>query len=419
MTIDTKTGNPYDIVLNNFDITAERLKLDKSIAKRIKFPERELTVNFPVKMRNGDVQIFVGHRVQHNTGRGPAKGGIRFHPDATLDHCRALATWMTWKCALVGIPFGGGKGSVICKPLEMNEYELEGLTRRYTSEISIIIGPEKDIPAPDMYTNERTMAWIMDTYSMIKGYCVPGVVTGKPLSIGGSLGRREATGRGVVFATECACEYLGLDITKTKSSVQGFGNVGSVSAKYLQKEGSKVIAVSDINGCIKNDEGLNILSLINYVKETGSIIGFSGAEVISNEEFINLDVDIFVPAALENQITEDNAGKIKAKIIVEGANGPTTPKADEILYKNGVFLVPDILANAGGVTVSYFEWVQNIQNFFWKETDINEKLKNVIVKAFEEVINISIKEKINTRLAANMLAVARVAEAISDRGIYP
>lgn len=419
MSTDKTIENPYVLVLENFDITADRLKLDKNLAGRVKYPERELTVNFPVKMRTGEVEIFTGHRVQHNTGRGPAKGGIRFHPEANLDHCRALATWMTWKCAVVGIPYGGGKGGVICNPLEMNKYELEGMTRRYTSEISIIIGPEKDIPAPDVYTNAQTMAWIMDTYSMVKGYCVPGVVTGKPLSVGGSLGRHEATGRGVVFTIECACKHLGIDMKKTTSAVQGFGNVGSISAKYLHQGGSKVIAVSDVKGGIRNDEGLDIPAVMKYCAETGSVVGFPNTDPISNEDLLELNVDILVPAALENQIHRFNADKIKAKIVAEGANGPTTPKADLILHENGVFVVPDILANAGGVTVSYFEWVQNIQHLFWKEIDIVEKLKSIMVNSFEDVIKTAEKNKVHNRLAANMLAVTRVAEAIKDRGIYP
>ena len=419
MSSEKTIENPYVLALENFDITAEQLNLDKNLRGRIKYPERELTVNFPVKMSNGDVEIFTGHRVQHNTGRGPAKGGIRYHPEANLDHCRALATWMTWKCAIAGIPYGGGKGGIICNPLEMDKHELEGLTRRFTSEISIIIGPEKDIPAPDVYTNAQTMAWIMDTYSMVKGYCVPGVVTGKPLSIGGSLGRHEATGRGVVFTVEQACKHLGLDMKKTTSAVQGFGNVGSIAAKYLHKLGSKVIAVSDVKGGIRNDEGLDIPAVMEHCAKTGSVVGFPNTNPISNEDLLELEIDILVPAALENQIHQYNANDIKAKIVSEGANGPTTPKADKILYDNGVFVIPDILANAGGVTVSYFEWVQNIQHLFWKEIDVIEKLKSIMDNAFLEVVDIATKHKVHNRLAANMLAVSRVAEAIKDRGIYP
>lgn len=419
MANEKKVENPYILALQNFDMTADRLKLDKNISDRVKYPERELLVNFPVKMRDGHVQMFTGYRVQHNTARGPAKGGIRYHPEADLDHCRALATLMTWKTAVVNIPYGGGKGSVVCNPLEMNQYELEGLTRRYTSEIAIIIGPEKDIPAPDVYTNAQTMSWIMDTYSMVKGYCVPGVVTGKPLSVGGSLGRPEATGRGVVFTVECACKHLGIDISKTKSAVQGFGNVGSIAAKYLHLDGSKVIAASDVKGGIRNDEGLDIPKLLEYVDKTGSVVGFPDTDPITNEALLELEVDILVPAALDNQITGYNANNIKAKIISEGANGPTTPKADEILYQNGVFVIPDILANAGGVTVSYFEWVQNVQHLFWKEIDIVSRLKSIMVNSFDEVLDMATKNKVNNRMGANMLAVARVAQAIQDRGIYP
>jgi glutamate dehydrogenase (NAD(P)+) len=370
-------------------------------------------------MSNGEIKMFTGHRVQHNTMRGPGKGGIRYHPEANLDHCRALATWMTWKCAVVNIPYGGSKGGVVCNPLEMTDYELEGLTRRYTSEISIIIGPEKDIPAPDLYTNAQTMSWIMDTYSMVKGYCVPGVVTGKPLSIGGSLGRSEATGRGVVFTVQSACEELGIDIKKTTSAVQGFGNVGSVAAKYLHLLGSKVIAVSDVKCGIKNDKGLDIEKVMEYIKATGSLEGYPEAEAITNQQLLETEVDILVPAAIENQITAKNANKIKAKIVAEGANGPTTPEADKILYDNGIFVIPDILANAGGVTVSYFEWVQNIQHLFWNEQDVVDRLKSIMLKSFNDVRECAKTNKVNNRLAANILAVSRVAEAIKSRGIYP
>lgn len=419
MSEEKKIANPYELALQNYDITADKLNLDKNLARRLKYPERELTVNFPVKMRDGEVRILTGHRVQHNTGRGPAKGGIRYHPEANLDHCRALATWMTWKTAVVGIPYGGGKGGVQCNPLEMNDYELEGLTRRYTSEISIIIGPERDIPAPDVYTNAKTMAWIMDTYSMVKGYCVPGVVTGKPLSVGGSLGRHEATGRGVVFTVEEACRHLGVAMKGSTAAVQGFGNVGAIAAKYLQLDGFKVIAVSDVDGGIRNDEGLDIPAVMEYVEKNKTVKGFPNTDFISNEDLLELEVDVLVPAAIENQIHRYNANQIKAKIIAEGANGPTTPLADTILHENGVFVIPDILANAGGVTVSYFEWVQNIQHLFWKEIDVVDKLKNIMSQSFGEVIKMAEDHNVHNRLAANMLAVSRVAEAIHDRGIYP
>lgn len=415
----TMTINPYDAALENFDKAADMLKLDENVRDRIKYPERELIVNFPVKMSNGKVKVFKGFRVQHNTSRGPAKGGIRFHPDTSIDEVRALATWMTWKTAVVGIPYGGGKGGVTCNPKEMTLNELEGLTRRFTSEISIIIGPEKDIPAPDVYTNPQTMAWIMDTYSMTKGYCVPGVVTGKPLELGGSLGRNEATARGCIYTVEAACRKLGINPTKTTSVVQGFGNAGSIAAGFLVELGSKVIAVSDSSGGIINKNGLDIPAIVKYKKDTGSVVGFPGTDTCTNEELLEIECDILIPAALENVITNKNADKIKTKIIGEAANGPTTPGADDILHQNGVFMIPDILANAGGVTVSYFEWVQNVQHLFWKEIDVNEKLKSIMVKSFNDVVRLAEQYKVDNRLAANMLAIDRVAAATSLRGIYP
>lgn len=418
MTTDVKL-NPYEQALINFDKAADALGLDHNLRDRVKYPERELIVHFPVKMSDGHVKVFTGFRVQHNTARGPAKGGIRFHPDTNLDEVRALATWMTWKTAVVGIPYGGGKGGVTCNPKQMTENELEGLTRRFTSEISIIIGPEKDIPAPDVYTNPQTMAWIMDTYSMTKGYCVPGVVTGKPLELGGSLGRNEATARGCIYTVEEACKKLGIDISKTTSVVQGFGNAGSISARFMEELGSKVIAVSDSRGGIICKEGLNTAKVEEYKNKTGSVVGYPCSDNISNEELLELECDILIPAALENVITKENAAKVKAKIIGEAANGPTTADADEILYQNGVFMIPDILANAGGVTVSYFEWVQNIQHLFWQEIDVNAQLKSIMVKSFNDVTKIADEKKVHMRLAANMLAINRVANAVKLRGIYP
>ena len=416
---NTATLNPHKMALENFDKAADALDLDINLRDRVKYPERELIVNFPVKMSNGSVKVFSGYRVQHNTARGPAKGGIRFHPDTNIDEVRALATWMTWKCAVVGIPYGGGKGGVCCNPKELTLFELEGLTRRFTSEISIIIGPEKDIPAPDVYTNPQTMAWIMDTFSMTRGYSVPGVVTGKPLELGGSLGRNEATARGTVYTIEEACKALNIDIRKTSSVVQGFGNAGSIAAGFLQDLHSTVIAVSDSRGAIINQNGLNIPKVIEHKNKTGSVVDYPDADNITNEQILELQCDILVPAALENVITDENAGNIKAKIIGEAANGPTTPGADEILYNNGVFMIPDILANAGGVTVSYFEWVQNIQHLFWTEDDVNKKLKSIMVKSFNDVYKIAKEKNVNMRLAANMLAIDRVAKAVSMRGIYP
>jgi len=414
-----KNKSTHEIALEDFDEAASALNLDQNLANRIKYPRRELTVNFPVTMRDGSVRVFTGHRVQHNTTRGPAKGGIRFHPNASIDHCRALATWMTWKAAIVNIPYGGGKGGVECKPWEMNEYELEGVTRRYTSEIAIMIGPEKDIPAPDLYTDAQTMAWIMDTYSLVQGHCVPGIVTGKPISLGGTHGRAEATGRGVVFSTECACQDLGIDISKTKTVVQGFGNVGSVSAKYMHHLGSRVIAVSDINGAIVNENGIDIEDLIKFSTEKGSIIGYPNATVITNEQLLELETDILIPAAIENQIHRGNADRIKAKIIAEGANGPTTPEADKILTEKGAFIIPGILANAGGVTVSYFEWVQNTQHYCWTEDDVVEKLRCTMQRAYHDVMQVAKRYNVSNRLASNMLAVHRVADATRQRGLYP
>lgn len=416
---NTTALNPYEMALKNFDKAANYLEMDVNLRDRIKYTERELIVHFPVKMSDGKVQVFTGFRVQHNTARGPAKGGIRFHPETNLDEVRALATWMTWKCAVVGIPYGGGKGGITCDPKNMTSYELEGLTRRYTSEISIIIGPEKDIPAPDVYTNPQTMAWIMDTFSMTKGYCVPGVVTGKPLELGGSLGRNEATARGTVYTIEEACRKFSIPIDKSTTVVQGFGNAGSIAAGFMYDLGSKVIAVSDSRGGIINQDGLDIPKVVEHKAKTGSVINFPGADNLTNEQILELECDVLIPAALENVITKDNAAKVKAKIIGEAANGPTTPDADEILYSNGVFMIPDILANAGGVTVSYFEWVQNIQHLFWKEIDVNEKLKSIMVKSFNDVVKISDEKNVNMRLAANMLAIDRVAKAVKLRGIYP
>ncbi|HXU13214.1 MAG TPA: Glu/Leu/Phe/Val dehydrogenase, partial [Candidatus Binatia bacterium] len=364
-------------------------------------------------------KVFEGYRVQHNLARGPAKGGIRYHPSVTLDEVKALASWMTWKCATVNIPYGGGKGGVICDPKNMSLRELENMTRRYASEISIIIGPERDIPAPDVYTNAQTMAWIMDTYSMTVGATQLGVVTGKPLQIGGSQGRAEATARGVQFVTREACRERSISLKGAKVAVQGFGNAGSVAARLLSEDGASIIAVSDSSGGILNPKGLNIPAVLAHKETTGSLRGFRDADTISNDRLLELECDILVPAALENQITLANAGKIRAKIVAEAANGPTTPGADEILHKNGVFLIPDILANAGGVTVSYFEWVQSLQAFFWEEAQVNHHLEKVMTRAFNEVLSIAKKFNVHMRAAAYILAVGRVAEATRIRGIYP
>lgn len=416
---DPVSENPYEIAQRQFDNAAKYLDLKEGIKAKLRLPKRELTVNFPVKMDDGSIQMFTGHRVQHSLARGPAKGGIRYHPDVTLDEVRALAMWMTWKCAVVGIPYGGAKGGVVCNPKVMSERELECLTRRYTSEIIILIGPESDIPAPDVNTTPQTMAWIMDTYSMTKGYSVPAVVTGKPIEIGGSLGRREATGRGVMFTTRDALQHLGIPIEGARVVVQGFGNVGGIGAQLLQESGCTIIAVSDSQGGIYNPKGLDAVDVKRHKAETRTVVGYPGTDKITNEELLELDCEVLVPAALENEITRENADRIKARVISEGANGPTTPEADAILFDKGIFVIPDILANAGGVTVSYFEWVQGLQSFFWTEEEVNKNLEKIMVKAFQDVLTISQQKKVDMRIAAYILAIDRVATATLLRGIYP
>ncbi len=415
----TKTINPFEMVVSQIDAVCHRLNIEDVYRLRLEKCERELTVNFPVKMDDGTVKLFTGFRIQHNDTRGPAKGGIRYHPDVTLDETRALAAWMTLKTAVANIPYGGAKGAVICNPKLMSQTELERLTRRYTAEISILIGPESDIPAPDVGTNPQIMAWIMDTYSMTKGYSIPAVVTGKPIEIGGSKGRFEATGRGCMISANLAANQRHMSLDGATAAVQGVGNVGSAAAKLLAREGCRVIAVSDSKGGVYNSKGLDMESLLSYKKETGSIIGFEGAETITNAELLALTCDILVPAAIECQITASNAARVKAKIVVEGANGPTTPEADKILYDNGVLVIPDVLANIGGVIVSYFEWVQNIESFFWDEEEINNRLQKIMTNAFAEVLDISKAEKTDIRSAAHMLAIRRLVTAMSIRGIYP
>ena len=413
------TGNAYDVALENFDKAADALELNSDAREMIKYPERVLTVSIPVRMDDGRIHRFEGFRVQHSTARGPAKGGIRFHPQVTVDEVKALATWMTWKCAVVNIPFGGGKGGVTCDPKQMSRGELERMTRRYTSAILPLIGPEQDIPAPDVYTNPQTMAWIMDTFSMTKGYSIPGVVTGKPISLGGSLGRSEATGRGVFYTVGSACEHLKMPLTGARVVVQGFGNAGSVTAQLLHEAGAKVIAVSDSAGCIYNKNGLNIPELMHMKALTGHVEGFAESEAIGPEELLALECEILVPAALENMIHADNAGSVKARILAEAANGPVTPAADRILQNSGVFLIPDILCNAGGVTVSYFEWVQDEQHLFWEAQDVYDRLERVMKASFRDVLKIHLDRKVPMRIAANMLGIGRVAEAVQIRGIYP
>ncbi|MCL5038003.1 MAG: Glu/Leu/Phe/Val dehydrogenase [Chloroflexi bacterium] len=411
--------NVWQMAQGQLDQVAEIMNLDPNIHRILRKPARELTVNFPVIMDDGRVEVFTGHRVQHSTHRGPGKGGIRYHPDVDLDEVRALAMWMTWKTAVVGIPYGGAKGGVVVDPKKLSMRELERLTRRYATEINIIIGPEKDIPAPDVYTNPQVMSWIMDTISMDRGYTVSGVVTGKPLALGGSLGRNEATAQGCIYVIQEAVQKIGLDLEDSVSVVQGFGNAGYIAAYLLKEQGSKVIAVSDSKGGIINEKGLDAHAVSKYKAETGSVVGFPGSEPISNEALLELKCDILVPAALENVITRDNASKIKAKIIAEAANGPTTPEADAILTENNIMILPDILANAGGVTVSYFEWVQDLANFFWSLGQVNERLSCIMKESFHSVYEIHKKYNVNMRLAAYVLAVGRVAEALKLRGIYP
>jgi len=411
--------NAWEVAQRQFDLAAERLNLDPGLRAVLREPRRELTVHFPVHMDDGTVKVFTGYRVQHNLGRGPAKGGIRYHQDVGLDEVKALAMWMTWKCAVVGIPYGGGKGGVIVDPKKLSKKELEGLSRRFFTEISVLIGPERDIPAPDVNTTPQVMAWFMDTYSMHRGYTVPGVVTGKPVSIGGSEGRNEATARGCVFTVVDAAKHLGMDLAKTTTVVQGFGNAGNIAARLMADEGSTIIAVSDTGGAIVKRDGLDVDRVLAWKKEHATVVGFPGSTTITNAELLELECDVLIPAALENQITAANAGNIKAKIVAEAANGPTTPEADEILYQNGIFLIPDILANAGGVTVSYFEWVQDLNRDHWSEAVVNAKLKEIMDRSFAEVLAMQQREKVNMRTAAYLLAVQRVADATALRGLYP
>ncbi len=420
MTNANGSVNLFETAQRQVDIVAQQLKLEPGITEILKHPKRELTVNFPVRMDNGSYRVFTGYRVQYSMARGPCKGGIRYHPQVSLDEVRALAAWMTWKCAVVNLPYGGAKGGVICDPKHMSKGELERLTRRFASEISPIIGPEKDVPAPDVYTDSQTMAWIMDTFSMQHGYSVPGVVTGKPLSIGGSEGRGEATGRGVMYTVREAAKDLKIDLKKATVAVQGFGNAGSVTARLIQKElGSKIVAVSDSQGAIHNPAGLDLNALEAHKQKTGKVAGFPGSRSLSNAELLGLECDVLVPAALENQITKENAKSIRAKIVAEAANGPTTTEADEILFKNKVTVLPDILANAGGVTVSYFEWVQDLQGYFWEAPDVNQRLERVMSTSYRAVADIAKQHEVNNRTAAYILAIGRVTEAMKVRGIYP
>ncbi len=414
------TINPFETARRQIDIVADLLQINGGMREILRNPKRELTVNFPVRMDDGSLRVFTGYRVQYNMARGPTKGGIRYHPAVTLDEVRALAAWMTWKCAVVNLPYGGAKGGVICDPKHMSRNELERLTRRYASEIAPLIGPEMDIPAPDVYTDSQTMAWIMDTYSMQKGYSVPGVVTGKPISLGGSEGRGEATGRGCAYVVREAAPHAGIKVKEGTVAVQGFGNAGSVAAKLLHDEqGAKIVAVSDSKGGVHNPKGLNPHEVDAHKAKTGSVVGFPGAQSVSNEELLQLKVDILIPAALENQITKANADKIQAKIVAEAANGPTVPEADAILFEKKVTVLPDILANAGGVTVSYFEWAQDIQGFFWTLQEVNSRLERVMVESYNQVHKTATERKIHNRTAAYVLAIQRVVDAMRLRGIHP
>jgi glutamate dehydrogenase (NAD(P)+) len=413
-----KELDPLENARLQFEEAAARLKLDPAFVQIIKEARRATIVKLPVQMDDGSFRVFTGYRVQHSIIRGPAKGGIRYHPDVTLDEVTALAAWMTWKCAVVGIPFGGGKGGVQCDPSTMSKAELERLTRRYVADLIDVIGPESDVPAPDVNTNEQTMAWIMDTYSMHARHTVTSVVTGKPLALGGSAGRREATGRGVLFVVREAAKRIGIGLKGATVVVQGFGNVGSVAAVLLAKDGAKIIAVSDVGGAIQNPGGLDVPALMAHVDKTKSVVGFPGSTPLDAKALLEVPCDVLIPAALENQITHSNAGKVKARIIAEGANGPTTHQADKILNKAGVLVIPDILANSGGVTVSYFEWVQDRQGFFWREDEVNDRLEHIMVNAFHDVARMADEHKVSFRVAAFMLAIKRVVDAIQLRGVY-
>ena len=410
--------NPWEAQSARFDFAARKLNLDEGLWKLLRSPSREITVHFPVSMDDGRIEMFTGFRVQHSMARGPAKGGIRYAPDVTLDEVRALASWMTWKCAVVNIPFGGAKGGIICNPHAMSKGELERMTRRYTSEIIEFIGPEKDVPAPDVNTNEQTMAWIMDTYSMHMRQTVTSVVTGKPLNIGGSRGRIEATGRGVMVAATESLRYLNMPVEGCRVIIQGFGNVGSNAARLMSENGFTIIGIAEKDGGLYNPQGIDIHQLTGYKARNESILGFAGAEAMPSEELLLSDCEILIPAATENVITSRNAANIKARIVIEGANGPTTAVADEILSEKRIFIVPDILANAGGVTASYFEWVQDRQGYFWKEAIVNEQLDTILRDSFEDVVRYAEAHDVNNRIAAYMLAIDRVAFTIKQRGIY-
>ena len=410
--------NPWEAQSARFNLAAQKLNLDEGLWKVLSYPAREIIVHIPVAMDNGQLEVFTGFRVQHSIARGPAKGGIRYSPDVTLDEVRALASWMTWKCAVVNIPFGGAKGGVICDPHKMSMAELERMTRRYTAELFEFIGPEKDVPAPDVNTNEQTMAWIMDTYSMHMRQTVTAVVTGKPINIGGSRGRREATGRGIMVVCDEAIKKLGVSRESSRVIIQGFGNVGSNAARLMAEEGYKVIGIAEVDGGLYRKDGIDVEALWEYRQRNGTIHGFPEADAVDPAQLLITECEILIPAATENQITSRNADRVKCKILAEGANGPTTAAADEILAEKRVFVIPDILCNAGGVTTSYFEWVQDRQGYFWKESVVNEQLEHIMKNAFEDVVRYAETHGVNNRIAAYMLAIDRVAYTIRQRGIY-
>ena len=414
----SKEFNPFEAMAERFNVAADHLKLDAGLRDVLRTPDRELTVAIPVKMDDGTMRVFTGYRVQHNFSRGPCKGGIRFAPDVNLDEVRALAAWMTWKCAVVDLPFGGGKGGVICNPMQLSQGELERITRRYTSGILDILGPDRDVPAPDVNTNEQTMAWLMDTYSMHVRRTTTAVVTGKPIALGGSKGRTEATGRGVMIIAREALKKLGLRPSQTTVVVQGSGNVGGIGARLMQEQGHKIISISDMFGAIHNENGLDMPDVLAYLKANKKLTGYPKAKAISAAEQLELPCDVLVPAATENQITSANAARIKAQVIVEGANGPTTAEADKILEKKGILVVPDILANAGGVTVSYFEWVQDRAGFFWTEEEVNTRLEHIMVDSFKSVDETAASHKTSMRIGAYIVAVGRVAAVYKLRGTY-
>ncbi|HEV8722136.1 MAG TPA: Glu/Leu/Phe/Val dehydrogenase [Candidatus Binatia bacterium] len=418
MATDEWRSATSEMAVQQFDIAADKLVIDPNVAGRLRRADRAMIVSVPTQMDDGHVHVFTGYRVQHNDVLGPFKGGIRYHPAVNLGEVSALAMWMTWKCSLVGLPLGGAKGGIACDPATLSRHELQSMTRRFTAEILNIIGPEVDVPAPDMGTNEQVMAWIMDTYSQHKGHAVPEIVTGKPVAIGGTLGRKEATGRGVVYMISEAAKHLGIDLSKCTAAVQGFGNVGSVAVKELANIGVKIIGVSDRTGGFVDTDGLPVGKLLEVADKNHSLEACPYGDKISNQELLELKCDVLVPAALEMQITRANAERLQCRILAEGANGPTTPEADAILRDKGVFVIPDILANAGGVVVSYFEWVQDLQNFFWTEEEVNKKLREILVKAFHEVLNMSQKHAVDMRLAALMIGIDRVARAMLWRGFY-